>query len=93
MVLLVPDDRNLADFEEKMTAEMFNKYFDVNFRPTPDDEGKLMFKENVVNLTLPLFAETYVNQHLDKSLLQVSLFMILINFFTPDYLITSLGMT
>ena len=77
MIILIPDNMNLAEFEEDMSREMFFKYFDVNsFTPpvdgAPMSEG-FLYKENVVNLTLPLFSETYVNQHLDKSLLSVKL--------------------
>ena len=67
---------NLAEFEEDMTKEMFSKYFDVSYVPT-DDDKQLLYKENVVNITLPLFSETYVNQHLDKSLLSVNIFFLL----------------
>ena len=70
MVLLIPDDMNLAAFENKMTKQMFDMYFDPSFKPDPG-HGSLLYRENLVNLTLPLFSETYVNQHLDKSLLQV----------------------
>ena len=70
MVLLIPDDMNLAAFENKMTKQMFDMYFDPGFTPEPGHES-LLYRENLVNLTLPLFSETYVNQHLDKSLLQV----------------------
>ena len=70
MVLLIPDDMNLAQFESKMTKEMFDMYFDPTFIPAEDDTN-LLYRENVVNLTMPLFSETYVNQHLDKSLLKV----------------------
>lgn len=72
MILLIPDDMNLAEFESKMTKEMFDMYFDPTFVPAEDDSN-LLYRENVVNLTMPLFAETYVNQHLDKSLLKVNL--------------------
>ena len=72
MILLIPDDMNLAEFESKMTKEMFDMYFDPTFVPTEDDSN-LLYRENVVNLTMPLFSETYVNQHLDKSLLKVTL--------------------
>ena len=69
MIILIPDGMNLAEFEEEMTQQMFQKYFDVNFKP--DEDENLLFKENIVNLTMPLFEETHVNHHLDKSLLQV----------------------
>ena len=72
MILLIPDDMNLADFESKMTKDMFDMYFDPTFVPTEND-SQLLYRENVVNLTMPLFSETYVNQHLDKSLLKVTL--------------------
>ena len=72
MIILIPDGMNLAEFEEEMTQQMFQKYFDVNFKPDGKD-GNLLFKENIVNLTMPLFQETHVNHHLDKSLLQVML--------------------
>jgi len=71
MIILIPDGMNLAEFEEEMTQQMFQKYFDVNFKP--DEDENLLFKENIVNLTMPLFEETHVNHHLDKSLLQVIL--------------------
>ena len=71
MIILIPDGMNLAEFEEEMTQQMFQKYFDVNFKP--DEDENLLFKENIVNLTMPLFEETHVNHHLDKSLLQVML--------------------
>ena len=70
MIILIPDGMNLAEFEEEMTQQMFQKYFDVNFKP--DEDENLLFKENIVNLTMPLFEETHVNHHLDKSLLQVN---------------------
>ena len=70
MILLIPDDMNLAAFENDMTKEMFDMYFDPDFKPESGHES-LLYRENLVNLTLPLFSETYVNQHLDKSLLQV----------------------
>ena len=70
MILLIPDDMNLAAFENKMTKEMFDMYFDPDFRPE-SGHASLLYRQNLVNLTLPLFSETYVNQHLDKSLLQV----------------------
>ena len=70
MIIIIPDGMNLAEFEEEMTQQMFQKYFDVNFKPDEKYQD-LLFKENIVNLTLPLFEETHVNHHLDKSLLQV----------------------
>ena len=81
MIILIPDGMNLAEFEEEMTQQMFQKYFDVNFKP--DGEDNLLFKENIVNLTMPLFEETHVNHHLDKSLLQV---MAYANFIQHHYI-------
>lgn len=56
-----------------MTEEDFKVLFSPKFKGPEDiKDDKIIMVNEVVNLTLPIIDSTYVNHHLDKSLLMVS---------------------
>ena len=65
---------NLAEVEEQMTDKDFKVLFSPPFK-TPEDikDDKIKMVTEMVNLTIPVIDSTYVNHHLDKSLLKVNL--------------------
>ena len=67
MILILPDGKSLDRLEQKMTAEDFKNLMSETHESNDD---VLVIKE-CVNLTMPLIDSTYVNHHLDKSVLQV----------------------
>ncbi|CAG5111465.1 Oidioi.mRNA.OKI2018_I69.chr2.g5772.t1.cds [Oikopleura dioica] len=67
MVLIVPDGKSLDKLEGKMTPEDFKSLMSADHES--DDENVMVIRE-CVNLTMPLIDSTYINHHLDKSVLQ-----------------------
>jgi len=67
MILILPDGKSLDRLEQKMTAEDFKSLMSE----THESDDDVLVINECVNLTMPLIDSTYVNHHLDKSVLQV----------------------
>jgi hypothetical protein len=67
MTVILPDGKSLDKLEEKMTAEDFKSLMSE----THESNDDILVIKECVNLTMPLIDSTYVNHHLDKSVLQV----------------------
>jgi hypothetical protein len=69
MVILIPDNQNLPEVEEMMTEEEFKNIFNPKANLTTNDQVRVV--DEKVNMTLPIIDSTYINHHLDKSVLKV----------------------
>jgi len=70
MPCVASHEENLAEIEEKMTEADFKRLFNAKSSPTEKSgDDKIITVNEVVNVTLPIIDSTYVNHHLDKSLL------------------------
>ena len=67
MIIIIPDGKSLDPLEDKMTAEDFKSLMS----DTHESNDDVLVINECVNLTMPLIDSTYVNHHLDKSVLQV----------------------
>ena len=78
MTILIPDDNNLMEVEEKMTEADFKLLISPKMKAEEIEDDQVLVVEELVNVTLPIIDSTYVNHHLDKSLLMVSSFELFI---------------
>lgn len=76
LTILIPDTENLAEIENDMDESDFHTLVSPKFKTQEEiKDDKILMVNEVVNVTMPIIDSTYVNHHLDKSLLMVNIIL------------------